>query len=93
MRSHIDISLSTLNTATDIATLSRMTGKDFSGPPPEIRAPTPVRVPEINGTNTQEVEKEPSPPVKKVSTAALGEEILGDVEEMTKEDIDRTIFA
>ena len=28
----------------DVQTLSRMTGKDFSGPTPEIRAPTPVRL-------------------------------------------------
>ncbi|KAJ3537010.1 hypothetical protein NM688_g6753 [Phlebia brevispora] len=30
----------------DIATLSRLTGKDFSGPTPVIRAPTPLRMPE-----------------------------------------------
>lgn len=30
----------------DIETLSRLTGKDFSGPTPEIRAPTPIHLPD-----------------------------------------------
>ena len=34
-------SYSRLNKQVDMQTLSRMTGKDFSGPVPEIRAPTP----------------------------------------------------
>jgi len=43
----------------DIETLSRMTGKDFSGPVPEIRAPTP-RPSLIPGPDTTTAEAEPA---------------------------------
>ena len=35
-------------------TLERMTGKDFSGPPPEIRAPTPLRMPDTTTAAVKE---------------------------------------
>ncbi|KAF9460104.1 hypothetical protein BDZ94DRAFT_1284069 [Collybia nuda] len=41
----------------DMTTLSRMTGKDFSGPVPEIRAPTPQ-----TGVNSKSVESQEVPP-------------------------------
>lgn len=38
----------------DMETLSRMTGKDFSGPVPEIRAPTPRPNVEVNDSAVDE---------------------------------------
>ena len=47
---------------TDMQTLSRMTGKDFSGPTPEIRAPVKLSledsdqtIPEATSTSTAEL--------------------------------------
>ncbi|OSD03219.1 hypothetical protein PYCCODRAFT_1444596 [Trametes coccinea BRFM310] len=73
----------------DIATLSRMTGKDFSGPTPEIRAPTPLRSTELE-THEQPVAP-PSPKVirKKSRTPSVhdaGVEIVGDIDDFGKED-------
>jgi transcription factor TFIIIB component B'' len=69
----------------DMQTLSRMTGRDFSGPTPEIRAPTPLTLVEKPKDSTPEP---PSPSVKKPSrtlrtrtlqpTSGAEEEILGD---------------
>ena len=67
-----------------------MTGKDFSGPTPEIRAPTPVR-----STELEQVEEPESPPAlrvkrKKSKTPSVRDadvEIVGDIDEVTaKED-------
>lgn len=75
----------------DIATLSRMTGKDFSGPTPDIRAPTPVRMPELPEGPPKEVVEAELAPVKKrrgKKAAKVDDvEILGDIDEMAKEDI------
>lgn len=72
----------------DIATLSRMTGKDFSGPTPEIRAPTPIRSTELE--QPTETENPITAPVKrkKSRTPSLhdaGVEIVGDIDEVEKE--------
>ena len=37
-------------------TLARMTGKDFSGPPPEIVMPTPIRPPQSTEPPADEAE-------------------------------------
>ncbi|RDX51024.1 hypothetical protein OH76DRAFT_1481711 [Lentinus brumalis] len=76
----------------DIATLSRMTGKDFSGPTPEIRAPTPVDSAELPAE-----EPPPSPPSpssarvvrkksKKPSVRDAGVEVLGSVDDFDKDE-------
>jgi transcription factor TFIIIB component B'' len=41
-------------------TLSRLTGKDFSGPVPEIRAPTPLPNVEVNNSAAVE-DEQPAP--------------------------------
>jgi transcription factor TFIIIB component B'' len=46
-------------------TLSRMTGKDFSGPVPEIRAPTPRPNIEVNNPAAKEDERSATRPVPK----------------------------
>ncbi|KAF9245713.1 hypothetical protein BU15DRAFT_85415 [Melanogaster broomeanus] len=64
----------------DIQTLSRMTGKDFSGPTPEIRAPAVLSLaePQDNRGGSQPLDtghtEEPSS-----ATAESGEEVLGDI--------------
>jgi transcription factor TFIIIB component B'' len=80
--SHLGAPLKYLST--DIQTLSRMTGKDFSGPTPEIRAPTPLTLIE----KPRETTTEPSAPVRKHNSTLriralrsgknAEEEILGD---------------
>ncbi|KAI0756853.1 hypothetical protein C8Q80DRAFT_1130824 [Daedaleopsis nitida] len=73
----------------DIATLSRMTGKDFSGPTPEIRAPTPIRSTELQ-TPTEQTAAEPSKPVRKKSKTPvvrdLDVEIIGDIDDVDQDD-------
>lgn len=67
----------------DMQTLSRMTGKDFSGPTPEIRAPTPLRLPQSGGDEAQ-ADNETIVKVRKQSaTPRLGqeEEIVAEVTE------------
>ncbi len=44
-------------------TLARMTGKDFSGPPPEIVAPTLPQAPQTTEPQTEDVD-EPASSVK-----------------------------
>ncbi|EIW64248.1 uncharacterized protein TRAVEDRAFT_158315 [Trametes versicolor FP-101664 SS1] len=73
----------------DIETLSRMTGKDFSGPTPEIRAPTPLRSTELETaselpapSSTRTIRKKSRTP----SAAEAGVEIVGDIDEVEKED-------
>ncbi len=60
-------------------TLARMTGKDFSGPTPEIRARTPLRMPDQSGKLSPDIET-----LDKLSgSAALDksdEEILGEID-------------
>lgn len=71
-----------------------MTGKDFSGPTPEIRAPTPVRSTELQDpAEPTEPVKPPSPRVvrKKSRTPSARNadvEILGSIDdvEMEKDD-------
>jgi transcription factor TFIIIB component B'' len=47
----------------DMEMLSRMTGKDFSGPVPEIRAPTPRPNVEVDNSAADEDERPvPRPP-------------------------------
>ncbi|TFK56691.1 hypothetical protein OE88DRAFT_1803361 [Heliocybe sulcata] len=69
----------------DIQTLSRLTGKDFSGPTPEIRAPTPLTLAEPEQANAGRAEPQPAQKSRKKSrTPGLpseGEEIMGTVEE------------
>lgn len=68
----------------DMQTLSRMTGKDFSGPTPEIRAPEiPTYSPAPETTNEAPAADRPAKPARKKSrtpAASDGVEILGDVE-------------
>ncbi|THV07636.1 hypothetical protein K435DRAFT_833491 [Dendrothele bispora CBS 962.96] len=78
----------------DMATLSRMTGKDFSGPTPVITAPTPVPVPvpqsvtEAPESSSENQKRPPSPATQKTRkrsrsrTAAVEEgiQIIGDID-------------
>jgi transcription factor TFIIIB component B'' len=75
-----------LTYSTDISTLSRMTGKDFSGPTPAIRMPTPILPPnppaEKDGAPSGSSSKAATPkpkPRRKGKTQALApdEEIVG----------------
>ncbi|EMD41887.1 hypothetical protein CERSUDRAFT_129101 [Gelatoporia subvermispora B] len=77
----------------DMETLSRMTGKDFSGPTPEIRAPTPLRSIELD-TNRQEPNIEAKRAVRKSKTSRLDDdvEVLGDLEDIEKMDVDDAAF-
>ena len=76
-------------TPADIQTLARMTGKDFSGPVPIIKAPTPLRMVEDDLPVQQ---KEGAPTVRKKSrTPGLqpggnAEEVLGDVDDYEDND-------
>ncbi|KAG9314023.1 hypothetical protein JVU11DRAFT_4801 [Chiua virens] len=64
----------------DMQTLSRMTGKDFSGPTPEIRAPAALS---LAGTqSTRETDHPPvlgQTPVSSSMTAEQIEEVVGDI--------------
>ncbi|CAA7265938.1 unnamed protein product [Cyclocybe aegerita] len=58
------------STPVDVKTLSRMTGKDFSGPVPEIRAPPPppqIAAPEVEEDDAATQNEGPSRPTKKRS--------------------------
>jgi len=75
-------------TPADIQTLARMTGKDFSGPVPIIKAPTPLRMVE---DNVPVQPKEAAPVRKKSRTPGLqpangAEEVLGDVDDYEDDD-------
>lgn len=64
----------------DIATLSRMTGKDFSGPTPVIRAPTPIRMPETS--QVQGTSEAHAVLVEPAVTGTHDAEIVGEVSEL-----------
>lgn len=67
----------------DLQTLARMTGKDFSGPTPEIRAPPPLRLPHISEAQAEDDSEESVKMRKHSATPGLGaEEILEDPEEV-----------
>lgn len=67
----------------DIATLSRMTGKDFSGPTPEIRAPTPIRMPET--PQSQDASEPRSNATRPAADTTDGVEIVGEVSEIAEQ--------
>ncbi|KAI1788811.1 hypothetical protein LXA43DRAFT_974660 [Ganoderma leucocontextum] len=72
----------------DIATLARMTGKDFSGPTPEIRAPTPVRSAELQVD--EPTSSSPRAVRKKSRTPSVRDadvEIVGEIDEIDEDDI------
>ncbi|KAF9786201.1 hypothetical protein BJ322DRAFT_1099860 [Thelephora terrestris] len=73
----------------DIQTLARMTGKDFSGPIPIIKAPTPLRMVEDDAP-TQKKEETPAPRKKSrtpgLQSANDAEEVLGDVDDYEEND-------
>ncbi|KAF8973651.1 hypothetical protein BDZ97DRAFT_1912126 [Flammula alnicola] len=70
----------------DMKTLSRMTGKDFSGPVPEIRAPPPMPTVTPNEESSEMPTEDPPQRVKKRSrskshgVAESGVVVLGDAE-------------
>ncbi|KAI0347757.1 hypothetical protein BDW22DRAFT_1349827 [Trametopsis cervina] len=67
----------------DLQTLARMTGKDFSGPTPEIRAPPPLRLPHVSEAQAEDDSEESVKLRKHSATPGLGaEEILEDPEEV-----------
>ncbi|KAH9937315.1 uncharacterized protein B0H18DRAFT_970051 [Fomitopsis serialis] len=72
----------------DIQTLARMTGKDFSGPTPEIRAPAALQSSELDTNVQPEAESATKVTRKKSKTPRPkdGEEILGSIEDMDRED-------
>ena len=69
----------------DIQTLARMTGKDFSGPVPVIKAPTPLKM--VEDDPPPQRRKEETPTLKKKNhtpgkrPASQEEEVLGDVDD------------
>lgn len=65
-------------------TLSRMTGKDFSGPTPEIRAPAVLSLAE----NDKQDGEEPLENIRKTTPglASDGAEVLGDAASFDKDD-------
>lgn len=76
----------------DIATLSRMTGKDFSGPTPVIRAPTPLRSSQLDTGQPTETPDSPAAVRKQSRTPGpsdYAEEVLGNIddESMAFEDV------
>ena len=61
-------------------TLARMTGKDFSGPPPVIKAPTPPRL--LGEQADDGVDGDVAEPERGATpTVEGGEEIIGIVED------------
>ncbi|KAH9858041.1 hypothetical protein C2E23DRAFT_855937 [Lenzites betulinus] len=77
----------------DIATLSRMTGKDFSGPTPEIRAPTPLRSTELETIAEPAAASSGRVVRKKSKTPSIqeaGVEIIGDIDDVEKDEYEIT---
>lgn len=68
----------------DMKTLSRMTGKDFTGPVPEIRAPTPLPpIPPAEDDPVEDTQTQPA--IKKRSRSKShgldsGVVVIGDAE-------------
>lgn len=77
-------------TSADIQTLARMTGKDFSGPIPIIKAPTPLRMVEDDAFIQQKKEETPAPRKKGRTPGSQpandAEEVLGDVDDYEDND-------
>lgn len=67
-----------------------MTGKDFSGPTPVIRAPTPVQSKELDSNASVQPEATAAPKATREKNKAPavkgGEEILGSIDDLDKED-------
>ena len=66
-----------------------MTGKDFSGPTPEIRAPTPVRSIELQPEGETEGPQVPRAARENNRASRVQDlyvEIVGDIEEAEKQD-------
>ena len=66
-----------------------MTGKDFSGPTPEIRAPTPIRSEELEASTEHTDKEQPRAVRKKSKTPSVRDadvEILGDIDDLEKSD-------
>ncbi|EPQ60383.1 hypothetical protein GLOTRDRAFT_67965 [Gloeophyllum trabeum ATCC 11539] len=79
----------------DMQTLSRLTGKDFSGPTPEIRAPTPLTLAETETNNQSETGTNNTVKRKRKSSTTPGipsdgEEVMGTVEDYELEE--QTLF-
>ncbi|KDQ63310.1 hypothetical protein JAAARDRAFT_120662 [Jaapia argillacea MUCL 33604] len=74
----------------DMQTLTRMTGKDFSGPTPVIRAPTPPTLP-VPEQVTEVMNTRPKKGRKQSSTPAAGadEEVVGSLEDF---EMDEELF-
>ena len=74
----------------DIQTLARMTGKDFSGPVPIIKAPTPLRMVEDEPPLQQGKDETPALRKKSHTPGMLlvgeVEEVLGDVDDYENND-------
>ncbi|KAI0931682.1 hypothetical protein AcW1_000982 [Taiwanofungus camphoratus] len=72
----------------DIQTLSRMTGKDFSGPTPIIKAPTPLRSTELDSNRQPESTDSPKIVRKQSRTPGVDENavVMGDVGDIEKDD-------
>lgn len=77
-------------TPADIQTLARMTGKNFSGPVPVIKAPTPLKM--VEDDHPPQQRQDITPVLKKKShtpglqPASEGEEVLGDVDDYEDND-------
>ncbi|KAJ3489588.1 hypothetical protein NLI96_g2001 [Meripilus lineatus] len=69
----------------DIQTLSRMTGKDFSGPTPVIRTPTPQALPE-EPPEPEPVKPAPTRKKRRTPAAEDGLEIVGNLSDIEKDD-------
>lgn len=70
---------------TDMQTLSRMTGKDFSGPTPIIKAPTPLTLDVEPSTGAKDISNEEQLSAERKQSRAPGlggdgEEIIGSVD-------------
>ena len=80
-----------LQPISDIATLSRMTGKDFSGPTPDIRAPEIIRMEEDvpkeqPRTQEESSKKHPRRRSRTPRTVEEGVEVVGDIDSYVDED-------
>jgi transcription factor TFIIIB component B'' len=66
--------------------LARMTGKDFSGPPPEIRAPALRRMPDDTNVGVEQHDSLPDSEREQHATPTFDEaELVNEVEENSVE--------